>query len=955
MKQTLRNLLIMCLTAVPLWGHAQVGEDVTSLLVDPDMDAMNSWTNNGFKSSAKGNNYAPMFGGNFIEQWTSSTAESVNMLADLSIEQSLTDLPNGAYLFSAACIACQQGDESIALDGVYLYANDANTAVATGNGVPERFYVMAVVSDGNLNVGFKTVSTTANWIAWDKAKLFYYSDVNVNEQLAVSILALQESVAASEAYADSIKMQISVYTALVDAVTKAKGLISNGASNVDEVVAAKSELDAAMEAADASIEAYKNLIAETEVAQGVFEAYSEESDVIDALEVLYTAVEKANAMYAAATSDTAEISQQILALENAAADVKVGVEIYICLDSLGNILNTCEVGTSYGCFSQAWMDAVEALTNEMNAYFEMYQNGDIAALELLPIIEAAYQTLTSFWASMITIDFSLPLNSSLFPYSADIAVESAEHDRLFMGDEGPWSFGEINSDNTINIWTYDNAGCDNGYSEDGKGTANDILTWHDLVPTSWQYVRTDGIVHSLQNKPMAAVFTAPEDAVYMICSAVSSQDANRVSKGRGDMRSYAYFIQEGSVTLSQITDPVSYNYDTDPAQYRFFANLKAGDKIAITAADCRHSSNGNQLSKIDTLYVLGNKDEENGYTRADAEESGLIFFNPYTPAEDWSELPEAIAKGKEALADTKDRVGEGYSLIDSVAYAALESLIKDAENMLAVQLASQPDVNQMILDLDNCIKALYASAGYAICLASDVLPVDTLVDFTDWQMLPDGLYYIQDATTGNYATAPNSDADKQNTYLSALIDETMSLQNAQVWHLAYADTCGAYAIGSFKNNGETWTIEQETEAGTSTSKGFYHIAENMQSRTGSVHFVLDPASVLWRSFRIYYNGTNYCLVGGTGDFASGWKNVMLPGGSTLGRGYGADFNFGWNLIPFTPNEEGQGIANVDSQTPVAVSYFNLMGIQLDKAEAGVVIKRMVYADGTVKAIKVLVK
>jgi hypothetical protein len=32
-----------------------------------------------------------------------------------------------------------------------------------------------------------------------------------------------------------------------------------------------------------------------------------------------------------------------------------------------------------------------------------------------------------------------------------------------------------------------------------------------------------------------------------------------------------------------------------------------------------------------------------------------------------------------------------------------------------------------------------------------------------------------------------------------------------------------------------------------------------------------------------------------------------------------------------------------------------MGIQLDKAEAGVVIKRMVYADGTVKAIKVLVK
>ena len=82
---------------------------------------------------------------------------------------------------------------------------------------------------------------------------------------------------------------------------------------------------------------------------------------------------------------------------------------------------------------------------------------------------------------------------------------------------------------------------------------------------------------------------------------------------------------------------------------------------------------------------------------------------------------------------------------------------------------------------------------------------------------------------------------------------------------------------------------------------------------------------------------------------------MLPGGTTVGRGYGADFNFGWNLIPFTPNEEGQGIVNAESQAPVAVSYFNLMDMQLDKAEAGVVIKRMVYADGSVKAIKVLLK
>ena len=42
MKQSLRNFLIACLASIPLWGYAQVGEDVTSLLVDPDMDAINS-------------------------------------------------------------------------------------------------------------------------------------------------------------------------------------------------------------------------------------------------------------------------------------------------------------------------------------------------------------------------------------------------------------------------------------------------------------------------------------------------------------------------------------------------------------------------------------------------------------------------------------------------------------------------------------------------------------------------------------------------------------------------------------------------------------------------------------------------------------------------------------------------------------------------------------------------
>lgn len=952
MKKILHTaILTMCCAVMPLCGYAQLGEDVTSLLADPGMDALASWTNNGFKSSNKGNNYSPLFGGNFIEQWTSSAADALAYLSDISIEQSLTDLPNGAYLFSAACIACQQGDETISVEGAYLYANTSETSVATGNGAPERFYAMALVTDGSLTVGFKTATTSANWLAWDNARLRYYSDTNVDVAQAVAMLSLQDALTAAEAYADTIKMQVSVYTSLSNAVAAAKDIIANGGT-ADVAVAAQEALEEAMDAADTSIAAYENLLAKIGTSTEVFDKYTTSDDaeyVINELEQLQGVLDTANTMYDEANSDTAAVNSQITDLDNASAAVVVGIEIYNCLDSLDYILSSCEVGTTYGCFTQAWIDKVDVLSQELNGYFTQYKEGNLPPSELLPYIEEAYTLLTNFWASMITIDFSMPLNDRMFPYSADIAEEANEHEYAFRGDAGLWRFGKyVVADNTIEEWDFNNATCDNA-----AANAEGNLAWYQTE--SWLFVRVDGVFHPTTATPIAAIFTAPEDAIYIIKSSVSSQDANRASKNRGDLRCYAYFVQNGATTTNQIGDYVSYNYDTDPAQQMFYINMKAGDKVALAVGDTRHNSNGNALSKIDTLYALGQKDAETYYTKADAEASGLLFFNPYTPAEDWSALPTAIETGKEVLTNNKDKVGEGYAMLDSTAYAALDSIVGAAEKMLAVQLASQPEVDQMVVTIDNYIEALYASAGYAICLASDVLPNDTLVDFTDWQMLPDGLYYIQDAITGNYVTAPNSDNDKQSVYISELIDETMTQQNAQVWHLAYADTCGAYAIGTYKNDGSTWTIEQETECGMSQSLGFYHIAENITARTGSVHFVLDPASVLWRTFRIYFNGTRYCLTGGTGDFAKGWINVMMPGGATAGRANGGAFNFGWNLIPFTPDEDpGEGIHSAAAPA-LSVSYYNLMGVQITQPEAGVVIKRTVRTDGTIEAEKILIK
>lgn len=960
MRRVLHKMhLLAVLGLLPFIGYAQQGEDFTSNLKAADMSdvsggetALTLWNNSGFKVSSKGDNYAPMFGGQFIEQWKASTETSLAYLDDISLSQTLTELPDGHYLFSAACIACQQGDGS-EVTGTYLYANDAMENVSTGNGVPERIYVAVEVIDGSLTVGFKTSGTTANWIAWDNAQLYYYAD-GLDKELAIACLDLRDVITKAESYPDTVKVQAATYNTLTESLNVARDLLDSGASSVEAVLEVMINLEEAINAVDASIAAYASLNTAIADAKVVYDAHLQNEELVGLVSALYSTIEDAITVFDMAEADTTGVYAQIASLNEISSKVLVDAQIYTLADSISEICYNCEPGNSYGQFPQVWIDRMFELQTTLSDLMDEYDEGTLSATEFLPKLDEIWATIANFWNAMVTIDFTLPLNSRLFPYDASIDEEANAHNDLFMGN-GVWSFGLLSGGN-IEEWNIDNAGCDTGYSEDGKGTANDVLTWHDAASTSWLYIRNDGLFHPLAATPPVAIFTASQDGVYIFHSTISSQDANRVSKNRGDLRSYAYYVQNGATNVSQITDFVSYNNNTAPANFQFYANLKAGDKIAVTLGDCRHNGNGNALSKIDTLYVLGNKGEENLYTKADAEASGLLFFNPYTPAEDFSVLPPAIEEGKEVLTAMADKIGTGFAMVDSAAYANLDSIVKVAENMYAVELASQPEVNQMVITIKDYIDALYASAGFGVCLGSDVIPSDTLLNLTDSQFLADGLYYIQDAITGDYVTAPGG-GNKVATPISPLIDSTFTQQNAQVWHIGYDETNGVYGIATRKNDGQTWTLEEEAEAGDGNAETnpYYHIKENMQCVYGTVYNVYLTDNVLWHGFRIFYNGTNYCIVGGTGGFTSGWTNVMLPGGTTIGRGVKSAYNFGWNLIPFKAQDTPDGIENTASAPVVSVEYYNVMGMKIDKTEQGVVIKREIRADGSITAVKMLVK
>ena len=262
-------------------AFAQLGVNVTDSLSDPTMEGVANWSNVGFKDNHKNTAY-PLFNGYFIEAWTKSAADAETYLGSVSLTDTLRNLPNGSYLFTTAVMACQQSGNLEFVSDAFMFANDETVAVSTANNVPERFYVMTTVTDGQLVVGYRTVETDANWIAVDNARLYYYKDA-VDKDCAISYLTLQDAYEQAVVYPDTLPMQQTVLTALKETVASAATLLSEGTAGKDVIDAAVEAIEAAVAAADASRASYDNLNKAIADALAVVEEYAEVPEVIDEL------------------------------------------------------------------------------------------------------------------------------------------------------------------------------------------------------------------------------------------------------------------------------------------------------------------------------------------------------------------------------------------------------------------------------------------------------------------------------------------------------------------------------------------------------------------------------------------------------------------------------------------------------------------------------------------------
>lgn len=196
--------------------------DVTNKYMEnPDFEArFAGWDNNDFYYVTN-QSFSRKHGRIYMERWVASGSK----LPNVEISQDLY-LPAGTYMLTAGCQNIQQSGKIAECTGATLYANDMTITVTESKDYSVTFTVL----QGVTRIGFKVVSTNANWAAIDNVRLTLLdTDIEAEHAELQKLIDKAEEVLGEgngEGAAD-----------LTAAMDDAKGLIAAGSDEEIGVIA----------------------------------------------------------------------------------------------------------------------------------------------------------------------------------------------------------------------------------------------------------------------------------------------------------------------------------------------------------------------------------------------------------------------------------------------------------------------------------------------------------------------------------------------------------------------------------------------------------------------------------------------------------------------------------------------------------------------------------------------
>ncbi|MBR3513876.1 MAG: hypothetical protein IKO12_05595 [Bacteroidaceae bacterium] len=389
-----------------------------------------SYTNNGTTLTAAGSatddDGSPAYLSKFIEAWKDNNDPW--KIGDAELSQTVYGLPSGMYKLSCDVIAVHQwGKFENPATGVKLFiapdtGNEVFQEVATNNNNPEHFSITFVCPEGvkALTFGLKTESTTANWIAADNFRIYYYGKT---EELP-EMLILKDMVkqAQDSEISDADNANKEVLAAFMTALEEAQDVAANAGATAEECTAASDKLKAALAAAQQSIKDYvklRNYIDEAnELSSKAYDAgFEAASGAVDELNDEWSAAYEEGTATAEMIDTLAGVAYNTM-MDNLAGEIKPGTDLTFLLANPGFTTGTTANPTGWKINSGS-MTELRAATHNIETYHKAF---DLS------------QTLKSMPAGVY-----------------DVTLQGfARHDNA-SDTEGTWLYGGITKDYLIDL------------------------------------------------------------------------------------------------------------------------------------------------------------------------------------------------------------------------------------------------------------------------------------------------------------------------------------------------------------------------------------------------------------------------------------------------------------------------------------------------------------------------
>ena len=284
--------------AIEAYRNENVSEenplDYTSYIINPSFEnSTNGWTSANLVSQ-NNSSFPKKAGTYYLEKWTASGS-----IGDGFVSQVIKDLPNGQYKLT---VGAQNGSTTTnnKNTGVVIYAGDQETPVYGPNDYSVKFTSIT----GEVEIGYRAVNASSNWLAVDNFRLYLIGYVD-NDAIIEELGRIITEAEASQ----TNMMSAAVAKELQEAIDAAK-LITKESSEADTRTAVKN-LQSAVEKANTSIAEYQALAAQIETVEASYDESKEGAEEFKA------EIDKAKELVKNADATSAELAAEIEALDKA--------------------------------------------------------------------------------------------------------------------------------------------------------------------------------------------------------------------------------------------------------------------------------------------------------------------------------------------------------------------------------------------------------------------------------------------------------------------------------------------------------------------------------------------------------------------------------------------------------------------------------------------------------------